>query len=250
MGTGFMIRRAVFTDVPALRLAFSRMLKETDAGGPGYPVHDGRALDTFTVVCAHRLEHDPGLLAYVALDDATGELLGFLGGEIAERVIGEPRRFGAAHWLYVEPHARGRGVARALVREAIPDLLAAGVTAVELAARYGDSQWQQRGWYPFLVHYVLPLEAVAAAAVERPAAPPPAPEPELEPVAEEPAPVELPPVEERPPAEERPPVAAAPAPAPEPEPEAVAVAARMNGAAVVVRRRRRPRRPPEAAPCS
>jgi len=233
-----MIRRAAYADVPWLRLAFSRMLRETDAGGPGYPVHDGRALDTFTAVCAHRLEHDPGLLAYVAIDDATGELDGFLGGEIAERVIGEPRRFGAAHWLYVEPHARGRGVARALVRAAIPDLLEAGITAVELAARYGDSQWQQRGWYPFLVHYVLPLEAVAAAAAERPATPPPAPAPVAEPVAERP-PAELPP------AEELPPVAAAP------EPEAVPVAARMNGATVVVRRRRRrPRRPPEAVPCS
>lgn len=173
-----MIRRARFEDIPSLRLAFARMLKETDATGPGYPTHDARALDTFTLVCAQRLEHDPALLAYVALDDVTGGLDGFLGGEIAERLIGTPTRFGAAHWLYVEPHARGRGVARALVRAGVADLLEAGVTVVELAARWGDEQWRTRGWYPFLVHHVLPLEAVAAGAAERPPAalaPPPPP---------------------------------------------------------------------------
>lgn len=209
-----------------MRLAFAHMLRETDATGPGYPVHDGRALDTFTVVCAHRIEHDPGLLAYVALDDATGELVGFLGGEIAERVIGTPTRFGAAHWLFVEPHARGRGHARALVRAGVADLLTAGIAAVELGARWGDTQWERRGWVPFLVHYVLPLEAVAAAAEERPAAPP-----ELEAPAPE-APAELP-------------LAA------EAEPVAVvdeAVRTAVNGT-VVVRRRRRPRHVPEAA-CS
>lgn len=179
-----MIRRAAYDDIPALRAAFGRMLKETDAGGPGYPVHDARALDTFTVVCAERLERDPTLLAYVATNDATGALEGFLAGTISDRLIGAPTRFAAAHWLYVEPAARGRGIARALVRLAIPDVIASGVTVVELAARAGDTQWERRGWYPFLTHYVLPVEAVLAAAAERPELAP-------APVAEEPAPAPL-----------------------------------------------------------
>jgi ribosomal protein S18 acetylase RimI-like enzyme len=172
-----MIRRASFADIPAMRVAFARLLAETDAGGPGYPVHDARALDTFTLMCAQRLETDPALLAYVALDDVTGALVGLLIGEIAERLIGTPSRFGAAHWLYVDPAARGRGVARALVRAGVADCRAAGVPTVELAARAGDEQWAARGWVPFLVHYAMPLDAVgaAAAAVAPVAAAPPPP---------------------------------------------------------------------------
>jgi ribosomal protein S18 acetylase RimI-like enzyme len=204
-----MIRRATFADIPAMRVAFARLLAETDAGGPGYPVHDVRALDKFTLMCAQRLETDAALLAYVALDDATGALLGMLIGEIAERVIGTPSIFGAAHWLYVDPAARGRGVARALVRAGVADCRAAGVPTVELAARAGDEQWAARGWMPFLVHYAMPLDAVGAAAAER----------VLAPVAEAPAPLEAP---------------AAPPPA----------AAATNGAPAAPPRPRRPRRGP------
>ncbi len=173
------VRRAIFADIPALRAAFARLLAELEAAGPGYPVHDATALDTFTLTCAQRLERDPALLCYVATDDQ-GALLGFLTGEIAQRLIGAPAIFGAAHWLYVYPEARGQGVARALVRAAIPDLHAAGVTHVELAARAGDGQWAARGWMPFLVHHVLAVDGVAAAAAEEsqraePAAPVPVP---------------------------------------------------------------------------
>jgi hypothetical protein len=64
------------------------------------------------------------------------------------------------------------------VRLACEDLVAAGVTHVELAALRGDMQWAARGWIPYLIHHVLPLEAVVASAAERPAptepeAPPP-----------------------------------------------------------------------------
>jgi GNAT superfamily N-acetyltransferase len=116
------------------------------------------------------------------VDDASGELVAFLCGEIAQRALGQPRVFGAAHWLYVAPAARGQGLARALVRLACEDLAAVGVTHVELAAVRGDSQWSMRGWIPYLIHHVLPLEAVVAGAAERPVpaapeAPPAAPPP-------------------------------------------------------------------------
>jgi len=116
------------------------------------------------------------VLLYVATDDATGDVVGFLGGELSERALGAPRVFCAAHWLYVMPSHRGRGVARALVARGVADLEALGVSHVELAARAGDAQWMARGWVPYLVHHALPLDAVRASIADRPA-PAPAPPP-------------------------------------------------------------------------
>jgi len=185
------VRRAIFADVPALRVAFAHLVAELEAHRlVPYPTHDAQTLDDFTVHIAGRVQHDPRLLLYVALEDETRALLGFLGGEISERVLGYPTRFGAAHWLYVTPAARGLGVARALVRLACIDLATAGVTHVELASLTGDQQWLTRGWAPYLVHFVLPLEAVAAGAAERAPQPAMEPTPALEvPAAAEPAPL-------------------------------------------------------------
>jgi GNAT superfamily N-acetyltransferase len=183
------IARATFADIPALRRLFAALVAELEAARPvAYPTHTVEDLDAFTLLTARRLETDPTLLMYVAVD-ATGELVAFLGGEIAQRALGQPRIFGAAHWLYVAPEARGQGIARALVRLACEDLAAVGITHVELAALRGDLQWATRGWIPYLIHHVLPLEAVIAGAAERPAAEPePEPEPEAPPPAATPPP--------------------------------------------------------------
>jgi GNAT superfamily N-acetyltransferase len=183
-----MIRRATFADVPALRGLFTALVADLEAVRPvAYPTHTADDFDAFTLLTARRVETDPTLLLYVAVDDVTGDLVAFLGGEIAQRALGQPRVFGAAHWLYVAPAARGQGLARALVRLACEDLAAAGVTHVELAALRGDLQWATRGWVPYLIHHVLPLEAVVAGAAERPVpaapeAPPPAAPPPPTPV--------------------------------------------------------------------
>jgi GNAT superfamily N-acetyltransferase len=172
-----MIRPAVFADVPGLRRLYAALMADLEATrGPSvYPQHHPDDLDNFTLWAARRLEQDPACLVYVAVDDATGELVGYLGGELSERALGEPRVYGAAHWLYIVPTHRGRGYARGLVLRGLADLEALGVTHVELATRADDPQWQARGWVPFLVHHALPLAAVAAGVAERPA--PAAPEP-------------------------------------------------------------------------
>jgi len=183
------VRRAIFADLPAIRVGFAHLVAEMESRRlVPYPAHDGGTLDDFTVHLAGRIGVDPRLLLYVALDDATHALLGFLGGEVSERVLGYPTRYGAAHWLYVAPGARGYGVARALVRLACEDLTQLGITHVELASLTGDDQWARRGWYPYLVHFVLPLEAVIAGAAERPPAPAMEPAPALA-VPPEPVPV-------------------------------------------------------------
>jgi len=164
------IRPAVFADVPGLRRLYAALVAEIAAAHPmPYPTHGAEDLDSFTLLTAQRVEQEPRLLLYVAVDDATGELVGFLGGEISERALGEPRVFGAAHWLYVAPAHRGRGVARALVIRGVADLETLGVTHVELAALPGDTQWTARGWVPYLVHHALPVAAVRAGVAERPA---------------------------------------------------------------------------------
>src|SRR5262249_3267502 len=104
------VRRALFADVPAIRVAFAHLVADLEAHRiVPYPTHDAQTLDDFTVHIAGRVQTDPRLLLYVALEDESRALLGFLGGEIAERVLGFPTRFGAAHWLYVTPAARGPG---------------------------------------------------------------------------------------------------------------------------------------------
>jgi GNAT superfamily N-acetyltransferase len=215
-----MIRRATYADVPGLRRLFAMLVTELEAVRPvRYPEHTLDDLDAFTLLTARRIA-DPLLLCYVALDDATNEAVAFLGGEVAQRALGQPRIFGAAHWLYVMPHARSQGLARALVRRACEDLVELGITHVELAALRGDLQWATRGWIPYLIHHVLPLEAVIAGAAERPATPP-VPEVPRPAAAEPPAPEPIPP------------------PAPEPLPQPVAVAPR---------RRHRRRTPPPPIP--
>jgi GNAT superfamily N-acetyltransferase len=182
-----MIRPAVFADVPGLRRLYGALIAELEATRPQpYPTTGPDDLDSFTLLTARRIEQDPTLLFYVATDDVTGELVGFLGGELSERAMGEPRVFCAAHWLYLAPPARGHGLARALVERGCADLDALGVTHVELAAGAGDLQWMARGWVPYLVHHALPLAAVRAGVAERPAVVPtttastaPAPPPEL-----------------------------------------------------------------------
>ena len=162
-----MIRAATFADVPGLRRLYAALV--ADRGPAVYPTLHPDDLDSFTLWTVRRLEHDPACLVYVATDDATGELVGFLGGELSERALGEPRIFCAAHWLYVAPTHRGHGLARALVTRGVVDLEALGVTHVELATRPDDPQWQARGWLPFLVHHALPLAAVLAGVADRPA---------------------------------------------------------------------------------
>jgi len=171
-----MIRRATFGDVPGLRRLFAALTAEVEASrAVQYPTHGAEDLDSFTLLTAQRVENDPTLLLYVATDDAD-ELVGFLGGEVSERAIGQPRFFGSAHWLYIMPAARGRGLARELVRRGAADLEALGVSHVELAAVAGDMQWVARGWMPFLMHHALPVAAVLAGAAERPAVQPTAAE--------------------------------------------------------------------------
>lgn len=182
------VRHAIFADLPAIRVGFAHLVAEMEAHRlVPYPEHDAGTLDDFTVHLAGRVGTDPRLLLYVALEEETHALLGFLGGDVSERVLGYPTRFGAAHWLYVAPVARKLGVARALVRFACEDLLQLGITHVELASLTGDNQWLERGWAPYLVHYVLPVEGVMAGAAERPPAPALEPAPVLE--VPEPAPL-------------------------------------------------------------
>ena len=185
------VRRAIFADIPAIRIGFAHLVAELEGHRlVPYPLHDAGTLDDFTVHLAGRVGVDPRLLLYVALEDESRALLGFLGGDVSERALGYPTRFGAAHWLYVAPVARKLGVARALVRLACEDLLQLGITHVELASLTGDNQWLERGWAPYLVHYVLPVEGVIAGAAERLPAPALEPPPALEvPEAPEPAPL-------------------------------------------------------------
>src|SRR4029077_9181283 len=80
------------------------------------------------------------------------------------------RVFCAAHWLYLAPPVRGRGLARALVARGRGALEGPRVTHLRLAGGAGRTQWAARGCIPYLVHHALPLAAVRAGVAERPTA--------------------------------------------------------------------------------
>lgn len=177
---------ATLDHLPGLRRCFTRLLAEGLASHPqAYPSYGPEDLDQFTLLCHHRLSQRDETFICVVAEDEAGDLLGFLGGELTTRAVGHPRVFGAAHWLYVRPEARGQGVGRALTAAGVTTLQLVGktlghdVTHVELGALPGDPQWAARGWQPYLSRFALPVEAVLQAALaERPpvgasATPPP-----------------------------------------------------------------------------
>lgn len=161
------VRPAAWRDVWALRLLFGKLVAEQQAQYPqrDYPGFDAEELDNFTMVCAQHVEKDPNFLAWIAWD-ATGMPVGFLAGEIASRAIWKPHTFASPHWLYIEPQARGQGVARALVAAGLSWLTAQGIQDVELAALPEDDQWARRGWRPVLVRYAASITEIATALLQ------------------------------------------------------------------------------------
>lgn len=151
------IRPARLPDLFGLRLLYSEIV--THQALP-YPRFDSvEDLTAFTVMVASRLDPaDPRFICFVAETD--DGLVGFVLGEVCERLVGHPRRFGLCHWLYVTPAHQGSGVGRALTVAAVMDGIAKGVEAVELSAKPGDDQWARRGWLPISTAYALPISAV------------------------------------------------------------------------------------------
>src|SRR5262245_44805126 len=63
------VRPAVVADVPGLRRLYAALQAELAAAYPvPYPGHASEDLDSFTLLAARRLEQDPTLLFYVAMD--------------------------------------------------------------------------------------------------------------------------------------------------------------------------------------
>lgn len=92
--------------------------------------------------------------------------IGLLGFEVCQRPIGQPTLFAIAHWLYVVPKHRGRGVAQQLIEAGIAwlqDGLVVGethypISALELSEEIGNNRWERRGATPVVTRYVLPAD--------------------------------------------------------------------------------------------
>ena len=152
----FTLREARPEDRPAL-VAFMAALQDFERTQeanrrPGAAMADG---------------HLAALEAWVAEDPVNGVIVAESGGVLAgfilfgideafgEYVPDETRRLGYISDLWVEPGARGLGIARALIAEAEARFQAAGLKRVEIAALAGNSQalglYQALGYGPYYV---------------------------------------------------------------------------------------------------
>lgn len=125
-----------------------------------YPTFDEAELDNFVLTVVQHLQHPASTFhGWVAI--VGKKVVGFLAGDIGQRAIGRPLRYGNAMWLFVHPAHRRRGIGRQLIAPAVTWLTEEGIEAVELFARHDDPQWAARGFTPYLTRYVAPLTTVA-----------------------------------------------------------------------------------------
>jgi GNAT superfamily N-acetyltransferase len=154
----YRIEPGTLIHVPWLRLFFMRWTAEVD---PGYPAIDEEEYDNFVITVTRNLTMNPDF--YLAVAIIGRRVIGFLGGEVSLRPIGKPHRFGRAHWLYVVPKHRGKGVAKQLIAHGLAWMAERGLDVCELselAAMHGD--WERRGFQPFLINYYQPVAAIFA----------------------------------------------------------------------------------------
>jgi GNAT superfamily N-acetyltransferase len=131
-----------------------------------HPEFNEHTSDEFTLTVA-QLMQDSNYPFAIWLAFKGRRAIGFLGGEIQYRSIGTPHYYCTAHWLYVRPEHRGRGVAADLIavglewlqEQQLPILNGDGqnpthIDTVELAAAYEDDSWMDRGFIPFTTRLV------------------------------------------------------------------------------------------------
>ena len=154
------VRIATVNDLPWLRVLFAQSLKEI---GPfTYPTMDDAELDEFVRSVYIHLTQNPDFRVFVAEED--GKIVGFLGGQLDGRSVGRPHVIARPHWLYIEPSARKKGVATALMQAGLVWLRERGITHVECFGMAGDDGWARRGFTPFMVLYqvsVADAEAIS-----------------------------------------------------------------------------------------
>src|SRR5206468_3654474 len=115
--------------------------------------------DNFVITLTRNLTANPDFYLSVAIIGR--RVVGFLGGEISHRPIGKPHRVARAHWLYVVPKHRGKGVSRQLIAHGLAWMAERQLDVCELSeltATHGD--WERRGFQPFLVNYYQPVTAI------------------------------------------------------------------------------------------
>src|SRR5437762_13706212 len=106
----YRIEPATMAHLPWLRLLFTRWTAEQPSE---YPICDEEEYDNFVVAVSRHMNTNPQFAAFVAIIGR--RVVGFLAGEIVERPIGKPHFIGRAHWMYVVPKHRGKGVGKMLI---------------------------------------------------------------------------------------------------------------------------------------
>lgn len=156
MGT-YRILPASYEHLGWLRLLYARFAAEMPVDYPEYTNED---LDNFVLVVAQKLRDDPNFGCFVAIIGR--RCVGFVGGELLTRPLGTPHAFAQAHWLYVVPRHRGKGVARQLIAAGAMWIAAHNIEVLECFGHTGDDGWARRGFTPYLTKYYMPLPALAA----------------------------------------------------------------------------------------
>jgi len=159
---------AQFEHIPWLRLLYTRWMAESPYD---YPIVNTEEVDNFVLAIAQHLNNNPLFCCLVAV--VGKKIIGFFGGEITQRAIGKPHILGTAHWLYVVPKHRGKGVSRLLIASALQFALKHNIDTIEVTEQIEQAgNWERRGFKPFHIRYYLTIPEIAAR-LQPPAPPPP-----------------------------------------------------------------------------
>lgn len=158
-----LVRQATADDLPWIRKCFADFVAAQYAQhGQKYPAFDADELDAFTIECLRQLQYHPHFRVYLAWHGK--KAVGLMGCEIMGRLVGQPHRYLAVHWLWTDPTYRHAGVTRLLQNPAFTWAEGEGVTQVEWRALGNDPQWSARGYQPIAVMYAAPITEVRAQA--------------------------------------------------------------------------------------
>lgn len=148
----YRIEPATVMHLPWLRMLFVRMGAEQAISHPQF---DEEEYDNFIVLTARHLANNPNYFCFVAIIGR--RVVGFITGEICDRAVGKPHRYGECYLIYVVPKHRKHGVSLMLSAAGIQWVLDRGVTSIEWTRRFDDHAFENNA-IPYITRYHwLPL---------------------------------------------------------------------------------------------
>ena len=158
----YRIEPARYEHLPWLRMLYMRWMAEQPIA---YPESDASDVDNFVLALADKIRtENSNFVLLVAIKGR--RVVGFIGGDVQERLLGKPKRYGRALWIYVVPKHRQHGCAAQLMEAGGLWMRTQNVDVVEVDEMGNSTEWERRGLTPYMRKYWIPLEGGIALSQE------------------------------------------------------------------------------------